>query len=319
MAEGILIDYNDGKRPMEITAGLRAPSYCASFSGWGEEEDKFTVTAPLTDGSTIIVVPTNPVYTDVFAISQVNTPIAILMSNFTRNGNTSVTIHGVAVHGNSWRPNWSGHIIEILPASANSEGLFVSNSTNFTAISSNSRLMTCAYIGRVTINGSMRLPVSGIPFGKWDNRNVSVGFDGTSIIVRDINYKGTDDVKGSVTMDLVIFNQSPPEPCDGITMTNKAGQVTFSTKKKPFVYDRLIKITDSFQNIGNVYCQILFTGFQKRVFETYENLRMKGIVMASGEVKSAYNRRIGNLYMGDWCTSFNGNIDMPILTLPDIY
>lgn len=319
MAEGILIDYNDGKRPMEITAGLRAPSYCASFSGWGEGKCKFTVTAPLTEGSTVIVVPTNPVFTYLAVLNQVNTPIAVLMSGFIRNGNASVTIQGVESHGIEWTPNWSGHVIEILPASANSEGLFVSNSTNFTAISNNSRLMTCAYAGRVTINGAMKLPVSGIPFGKWDNSNVSVGFDGTSIIVRDIVYNGMDDVKGTVTMDLVIFNQSPPEPCDGITMTNKAGQVTFSTKKKPFVYDKQIKISDSFQNVGGGYCQIVYTGYHQQIFKGYENMRMKGIVMASGGVKSAYNNVIGNLYMGDWCLPFNRNIDMPILTLPDIY
>ncbi|WP_256380011.1 DUF6453 family protein, partial [Citrobacter sp. 50677481] len=35
MPEGILIDYNDGRPVMAITAGLRAPSFCASFSGNG--------------------------------------------------------------------------------------------------------------------------------------------------------------------------------------------------------------------------------------------------------------------------------------------
>ncbi|HIH4390538.1 TPA: DUF6453 family protein, partial [Citrobacter freundii] len=30
MPEGILIDYNDGRPVMVITAGLRAPSFCTS-------------------------------------------------------------------------------------------------------------------------------------------------------------------------------------------------------------------------------------------------------------------------------------------------
>ena len=85
-------------------------------------------------------------------------------------------------------------------------------------------LMTCAYSGRITVNGSAPLPVSGIPFGKWDNPNVSVGFDGTSIIVRDISYTGRDDVAGTATIDPVIFNQTAPVGGDGITMTNAAGQ-----------------------------------------------------------------------------------------------
>ncbi|WP_239692870.1 DUF6453 family protein, partial [Citrobacter sp. 50677481] len=95
---------------------------------------------------------------------------------------------------------------EILPATTYNEGLLVSNSTDFTAISNQAKLMTCAYVGTVTVNGSMALPVTGIPFGKWNNNNVSVGFDGTNIIVRDISYSGRDDVSASVTMDLVIFN-----------------------------------------------------------------------------------------------------------------
>ncbi|MEG2398639.1 MAG: DUF6453 family protein [Hafnia sp.] len=33
MPEGILIDYNDGRPVMAITAGLRAPSYCGATSG----------------------------------------------------------------------------------------------------------------------------------------------------------------------------------------------------------------------------------------------------------------------------------------------
>ncbi|HGY3866204.1 TPA: DUF6453 family protein, partial [Citrobacter freundii] len=134
---------------------------------------------------------------------------------------------------------------ELLPAATYNEGLLVSNSTDFTAISNQAALMTCAYSGRITVNGSAPLPVSGIPFGKWDNPNVSVGFDGGNIIVRDISYTGRDDVAGTATIDLVIFNQTAPVGGDGITMTNAAGQVTFSTLKRPFVYDRQIQITDA--------------------------------------------------------------------------
>ncbi|WP_410962803.1 DUF6453 family protein, partial [Salmonella sp. SAL4446] len=83
-----------------------------------------------------------------------------------------VTVNGTN-RGNYQRiPNWAGTVCEILPAATYNEGLLVSNSTDFTAISNQARLMTCAYVGTVTVNGSMALPVSGIPFGKWDNNNV---------------------------------------------------------------------------------------------------------------------------------------------------
>ncbi|EKM7155846.1 hypothetical protein PVC58_004701, partial [Salmonella enterica] len=199
------------------------------------------------------------------------------------------------------------------------EGLLVSNSTDFTAISNQARLMTCAYVGTVTVNGSMALPVSGIPFGKWDNNNVSVGFDGANIIVRDINYSGRDDVSASVTMELVIFNNTAPVAGDGITMTNSAGQVTFSTVKRPFVYDQQLTITDNNQYIGDKYCQIVFTGAQSRRVDGYFNIRKKGVVMSGGNIRSAYNQVVGNYNDNRFDMTFNQNINMPILVLPDMY
>ncbi|EIT5254600.1 hypothetical protein L2I83_003808, partial [Salmonella enterica subsp. enterica serovar Schwarzengrund] len=210
MPEGILIDYNDGRPVMAITAGLRAPSFCANFSGSGTGANQFRVDTPLTPGSTVFVLPTRPVDVQEFADNQTWIVLPIYMTSVTRNGDSGVTINGTN-KGNYQRiPNWAGTVFEILPAATYNEGLLVSNSTDFTAISNQARLMTCAYVGTVTVNGSMALPVSGIPFGKWDNNNVSVGFDGANIIVRDINYSGRDDVSASVTMELVIFNNTAP-------------------------------------------------------------------------------------------------------------
>ncbi|MGS3345402.1 DUF6453 family protein, partial [Citrobacter amalonaticus] len=120
--------------------------------------------------------------------------------------------------------DWRGTVLEILPAGTYNTGLLVADSTDFTAISNNAKLMTCAWVGQWVVNGSRALPVSGIPFARWDNGGVSVGFDGSNIIVRDTNYTGSDDVTGSVTLDLVIFNNTAPVGGDGITMTNSAGQ-----------------------------------------------------------------------------------------------
>ncbi|ENC9771325.1 TPA: DUF6453 family protein [Citrobacter koseri] len=317
MPEGILIDYNDDRPVMAITAGLRAPSFCTSFSGESSQTSQtnqyYQVNTPLIPDSQIIVVPTNPIYIYDFAYYAI-----AMMGSVTRNGNSGVRI-SIEVINDSWMiPNWSGYVMELLPAATYNEGLLVANSTDFTAISNQASLMTCAYSGRITVNGSAPLPVSGIPFGKWDNPNVSVGFDGTNIIVRDISYTGRDDVAGTATIDLVIFNQTAPVGGDGITMTNAAGQVTFSTLKRPFVYDRQIQITDAFQNIGGGYCQIVYTGAQVRMNGGYANLRTKGVVMSNGSVRSAYNRVVGNYYTSLNMTK-NRNITMPILILPNMY
>lgn len=314
MPEGILIDYNDGRPVMAITAGLRAPSFCTSFSGWSSQPMQYPVNTPLVPGSQVIVIPTNPVYIYSFAEFDV-----AFMTVVTRNGDSGVIIGAETIGGKSLVPDWSGYVMELLPAATYNEGLLVANSTDFTAISNQAALMTCAYSGRITVNGSAPLPVGGIPFGKWDNPNVSVGFDGGSIIVRDISYTGRDDVAGTATIDLVIFNQTAPVGGDGITMTNAAGQVTFSTLKRPFVYDRQIQITDEYQNIGGGYCQIVYTGAQVRMNGGYGNLRMKGVVMAGGSVRSAYNRVFGNYASKGWDMTRNRNITMPILILPNMY
>lgn len=321
MAEGILIDYNDGRPPMVITAGLRAPSYATSFSGYGQGVNYMTVSAALNPGSDLIVVPTKPVHVDVFVDNQTNVVAAVSMTSLSRIGDSGFTINGVSfpsVYGRF--PNWSGVVMEILPIGTYNQGLFVSNSTDFTAISNTSRLMTCAYSGRVTVNGSMPLPVGGIPFGKWDNPNVSVGFDGGSIIVRDISYSGSDDVAGVVTMDLAIFNNTPPVGGPGITMTNSQGVVTFSTLKRPFVYSGSYVINNNNQNIGSDMTLICFTGANSRFISSRNNVRYKGIVMSGGNVRSERNLVVGNFYQqssGNF--SFDTNVSLPIIRIPSMY
>ncbi|EJT0492665.1 hypothetical protein QJ279_001805 [Salmonella enterica] len=319
MPEGILIDYNDGRPAMAITAGLRAPSFCTSFAGYGTGANQFQVNTPLTSGSTVFVLPTRPVDIQEFVDNQTWIVLPIYMTSVTRNGDSGVTINGTN-KGNYQRiPNWAGTVFEILPAATYNEGLLVSDSTDFTAISNRASLMTCAYSGTVTVNDSMALPVSGIPFGKWNNNNVSVGFDGANLIVRDINYSGRDDVAASVTMELVIFNNTAPVAGDGITMINPSGQVTFSTVKRPFVYDQQLTVTDNNQYIGDKYCQIVFTGAQSRRVDGYFNIRKKGVVMSGGNIRSAYNQVVGNYNDNRFDMSFIQNINMPILVLPDMY
>lgn len=120
-------------------------------------------------------------------------------------------------------------------------------------------------------------------------------------------------------VDLVIFNQTAPVGGDGITMTNAAGQVTFSTLKRPFVYDRQIQITDAFQDIGGGFCQIVYTGVQVRMIGGWGNIRTKGVVMSGGSVRSAYNKVFADRNSGSWDMTRNRNIAMPILILPNMY
>lgn len=321
MGAGILIDYNDGRPVMAITAGLRAPSYCTSFNQRAQSNKTLTINTPLTPGSQVIVALTRPVEVlEVFDQTLV-IPDPFYVTSVTRNGNSGITLRGEDAYGAySGLPQWAGVIMEVLPVGSRNAGLLVANSTDFTAISNVAKLMTCRYAKRVRVNGSMALPVSGVPFARWDDGNVSVGFDGGSIIVRNASYGGIDDVAASVDMDLVIFNNTPPTPGAGITMTNNQNQVTFSTVNKPFIYDRTINIGTGDQNIGNSLIQLSYTGALIQNNGGYNHVRMNGIRMAGNNVRVAKNRVIGNYSRQQFqMPGKNIAVPTPLLVTPNMY
>lgn len=321
MGAGILIDYNDGRPRMEITAGLRAPAYCTSFNQRAQSNKTLTINTPLTPGSQVIVALTRPVEViEVFDQTLV-IPDPFYITSVTRNGNSGITLRGDDAYGAySGLPQWAGVIMEVLPVGSRNAGLLVANSTDFTAISNVAKLMTCRYAKRVRVNGSMALPVSGVPFARWDDGNVSVGFDGGSIIVRNASYGGIDDVAASVDLDLVIFNNTPPTPGAGITMTNNQNQVTFSTVNKPFVYDRTINIGTGDQNIGNSLIQLSYTGALIQNNGGYNHVRMNGIRMAGNNVRVAKNRVIGNYSRQQFqMPGKNIAVPTPLLVIPNMY
>ncbi|USL85395.1 hypothetical protein P9595_gp33 [Escherichia phage PEC14] len=321
MGAGILIDYNDGRPVMEITAGLRAPSYCTSFNQRAQSNKTLTINTPLTAGSQVIVALTRPVEViEVFDQTLV-IPDPFYVTSVTRNGNSGITLRGDDAYGAySGLPQWAGVIMEVLPVGSRNAGLLVANSTDFTAISNVAKLMTCRYAKRVRVNGSMALPVSGVPFARWDDGNVSVGFDGGSIIVRNASYGGIDDVAASVDMDLVIFNNTPPTPGAGITMTNNQGQVTFSTVNKPFVLNSVINIGTGGQNIGNSLVQLSYTGALIENNSGYNHVRMNGIRMAGNVVSAARNRVIGNYSRQQFqIPNRNVTVPTPLLVIPNMY
>lgn len=321
MGAGILIEYNDGRPRMEITAGLRAPSFCTNFNQRCQSDKTLTVNTPLTPGSQLIVVLTNPVeVVEVFDQTLV-IPDPMFVTSISRNGDGGITLHGAdALGAYSGLPTWVGTIMEVLPVGSRNAGLLVANSTDFTAISNVARLMTCRYAQRVHVNGSMPLPVGGVPFARWDDPNVSVGFDGGSIIVRNAAYGGIDDVGAAVDMELVIFNNTPPSPGTGITMTNNAGQVTFSTVNKPFVFNGTVDLSAGWQNIGNSLIQLSYTGALIENNSGYNHVRMNGIRMAGSVVGAAKNRVMGN-YSRQQFQMPNRNVVVPtpLIVLPNMY
>lgn len=321
MHEGIYINYNDGRPAMQITSGLRALSFCTNFNQRCQSDQKLTVNTALTPNSTLFVIPTRPLEIIEVFDSGIVVPSPFYISSISRNGNSGIIVRGSNPFGyKRILPQWAGVIMEVLPASTYNTGLYISNSTDFTAISNNAKLMTCQYAGRVTVNGQMKLPVSGVPFARWSANGVSVGFDGTNIIVRNSSYSGRDDVAASVTMELAIFNNTPPVAGNGITMTNSQGQVTFSTVKKPFIFDKTITLTTRDQDIGDRLIQLGFYGMRNVYNGGYDHVRYNGIRMLNNKVRAERNKVIGN-YRAQSLRPPERNIVIPtpIVAIPNMY
>lgn len=318
MAEGILIDLNDGRPAMQITSGLRIPNVTGSVptSGFDSSNGGLTFGLTHTSGSTAFMLPTKAV--DVIDFDVV--PEVYYLNGFQRVSNTQGRINVSNFNGANGRLiNFAGNCFEIMGA-ATGQGILVADSTDFVSITTNSRLLTAQYVGTVTVNGSYTLPVTGVPFGRWNNPNVTLEFDGSRILCRSNTYTGIDNVTASVSVDLVIFNNTAPVGGRGITIVNPSGQVVFSTVKRPFVLGGFLQLSNSFQSIGGGYFPILRTGAYTRVTGGYNNLRYKGVVMSGGSVRSEFGSVVGN-YSTDTGAQFpfNTNISMSLPYLPNMY
>lgn len=318
MGKGIYIDLNDGRPAMEITSGLRAPSWCGPIQADGVDSSGsvFDFGLQMSPGSTAFCLPSQAIYID----DMDYIPEVYYLTSFQKvNDSTGrITVGNFNGHGGR-RMRFYGNCYEILPAQAGNQGILVSDSTNFAAIPSNARLMSAAFVGGIQVNGQAQLPVQGVPFGMWDNPNVTLESDGNTIWCRDANYNGIDDVGASVYVQLVIFNNTPPPPGPGITMSNPAGQIVFSSVRRPFVLGGTMAINDGWQWCGGFF-PILRTGTICRVTGGYNNIRYKGVCMSGGNVRSAPGTRVGNYSTrGGARFPFNINISMPIPFTPNMY
>ncbi|WHP32847.1 DUF6453 family protein [Trabulsiella odontotermitis] len=239
MAKGIYIDLNDGRPPMEITAGLRAPSFCMrtpdDFNGRTR-----TITG-LVSGSQVIFIPdVGCVFT---YIGTDTIPTIVNLKSISISGG-SITMNNDAGNiGNFDKKCFPGTVMQILPASSatNGIGLFVASSTDFTAITTSTRLLTCVASGVKTVTGATTvsaiagktISAGAIMFAKWDNSGVSVTKSGANIWVNNI----TDafPVDASVSMTYAIFDNVDPVPGRGITIM-AGSRCVFSTVSRPFVY-----------------------------------------------------------------------------------
>lgn len=311
MAQGIYIDLNDGRKPMTITAGMRALNFAGNFNvSSGGFSKTFSIQG--NEGASRFLLPNNGAYS-----FELDRGVEIYYINGFSSTSSSGTISIGYENGYPDRiTQFSGAVVEVLRASTG-QGIYVANSTDFTSITTTDRLLVCKFAQRISFTNTYTLPIYGIPFGKWSNPGVSVEYNGSNqLICTNINTEDTGDTPGSVTMDLIIFQMVAPTPGPGLNIFNSNGACTLSTVTRPLVVSGFINLSGSNQYIGESYFPILRCGFNTRAIPAYKELRNKGIVMSNGYVRSGTGSRIVRYEIGN---RPDVTISTPLPYLPDMY
>lgn len=210
---------------MEITAGLRCPTYGGAISGGIGNVNTATVEGYVA-GSNVIFIPTQTVISDegIFKLDSVTISGANVTQNWSGNSNPGFP--------NPQRVAFSGTLWQILPVSQNSNvGLLVQNSTDFTAITTASRVGYCIYKARVTVgtSGWVTPTIAGFDRSKylvcckW-NSPYTLDYDGNRLLFLN-DGSNTEDQPMIGTVDVIILRVALrpwPRIPDSISITRQA-------------------------------------------------------------------------------------------------
>lgn len=294
MPSGLLIDLNDGGPRMEITAGMRCPSYLLSVAdAWNVSQ---SITIPRTAGSDVFVAPKNTVDMEYYGPNLI--PTIMMLDSCTVSGNTLAQNIWWSDSISHVQRTFAATVWEILPISTGSAGLLISNSTDFTAITNNTKAGFCVWRGDITFTGSWTTPTTSIPrsnyvvFAKWSAAGVTIEFDGN--VITAYQERDGDNVAATVTMRVAIFASGiGPTPGTGLNIINAQGQCVFSTTSRPFVYLGN-KYTPSWNNtdIGDSMIMLGRYGFQSIRADGWSRLKWAGLVRSGNVVRCARGRQV---------------------------
>ena len=314
MPRGLLIDMNDGGKRMEITAGLRCPSFGAIFDS-GYQKAKYADIAGFVSGSQVLFIPHATAYLDSGLLHKLNS-ISISGGRVTQN--STMKAQDISERDSTY--TFPGSLWQIFPSGQrNGVGLLISESTDFTSITNATQSGQCIWKGTVNVpTGGWPVPtIAGydkskyIVFGRCNSGN-TVDFDGST--VRFFSAPSTnDDQPTTGTIDIVIFASGvAPVPGTGLNIFNAAGACTFSTTKRPFVYlNGLWTPSTSAFSTGNGYVPLGRFGLMVHTVNNIYVYRMFGIKMQNGNTSVQ-----GGKYLGREQYAIFGNSSVTPLTLP---
>ena len=158
MPSGLLIDLNDGGKPMEITAGLRCPSYGGTFDS-GYQKNKYVDIAGYVSGSQVVPIITQTAYYDAGLLHRM---ISVSVSGGRVTQNNRMKAIDISERDSTY--TFSGSAWQIYPVGQKANnGLLISDSTDFTSITSATQSGQCIYMATVNVGtGGWAIPtISG--------------------------------------------------------------------------------------------------------------------------------------------------------------
>ncbi|MEG9846826.1 DUF6453 family protein, partial [Enterobacter hormaechei] len=142
MPRGLLIDLNDGGKRMEITAGLRCPSFGANFDS-GYQKAKYADVAGYVSGAQVLFIPHATAYLDSGLLHKMNS-VTISGGRVTQNS----TMKDVSISERESTYTFPGSIWQIFPpGQRKGEGLLIDDSTDFLAITNATQSGQCIWKG----------------------------------------------------------------------------------------------------------------------------------------------------------------------------
>ncbi|HFZ0819802.1 TPA: DUF6453 family protein [Enterobacter cloacae] len=322
MPSGLLIDLNDGGKPMEITAGLRCPSYGGAITGGVGKSTTATVSGYVA-GSTVLFIPSETVISDygIFMLQSVSISGATVTQKWS--GASSPGLPNPA------QVAFSGTIWQILPVSQSSNiGLLIASSTDFTSITTASNVGMCIYKARVTVgkSGWNTPAIAGFDRSKylvcckW-NSPYTLDYNGSRLIFLN-DGSNTTDQPMTGTVDVVIFagGVAPVPANPGLNIYNAAGQCTFSTAKRPFVFtgNNLTPSTTAQTVPGGGYVPVGRFGLRIPSYSSGQRINHYhyGLVMQNGSLRVGRGAYVG---WADRQLANQGVTPISLPVIPDMY
>lgn len=253
MGYGLRIIPDDNGPPIVIDTSSRMLSSLGRYQVRGANDTGDTVvnvTIPGLMGGTPVIIPNKTV--EVIPRPDTNIPILNLLRFVSASGNNlSVGFSQDERYSSGAQGSIADiNVFEITPAQPQSYGIAFYDSTNFLAITDQTRFGYVVYRATINVNGTYTLPgnipniANCVVFANWDNPDFSVWYDRANHQIKAYGSFGARE--GSVAngvinnMQIVIVATGcvPPNPDSGwgFIIRNAQGVTTFSSKYMPVIY-----------------------------------------------------------------------------------